>query len=1241
MDCFGCVSTEEVVIEVPEEMMAEAESVNCGELDVTSITGGIPDYTITIGVLPGATDALFTAGPSPDASVTPEFMDLPVGDYYIVITDSKGCTFELGPITVESCCDDFGVGITGCGNFVDNFIVDGNYPDGTVAPLPEVFVYCEGDLGCLDAVPMGGNAPYMYEWYELTDNCDYSGQPVGTDSNLPDLQTGTYMVVVTDASGCVAMFEAKIFIDEDPEITLNNDGDQEVTICQGDEFIIEATALQGPDFCKEYCGGELPQCPIDANSIITVCMEFDHTYISDLSFELVAPDGTIIPLVMGQCCPNGDNDADQFCFTNDTSGGAVALDWNTTGSGGTDLLGIGTGISGTWLPESGAGAFGGLVGVDANGGPWAMIVTDIIGGDSGTFNFFEVTITGASCMTVFTSPAFDAPIPDNQQSFTYETPVLECFAIENIISEYEWTCSDGNGTGVVPSTNNEIEDLTFTGAAPGMYTCTLEVWDLWGCSSTADFIINVPDSITVDATAGECELDITSIIGGTPDYTITIGMMPDASDAIATGTFTDASTMPEFTGLAPGDYYIEIVDADGCSIIIGPFTVEPCEVECDLEAGVEACPNGPAPIDILVGLDGLYPDESIDVLPDIYVFCEPGCVSGVPIGGTAPYMYEWFELSDECGYDENAPIANTQEASGLGTGTYMVTITDDNGCEASYEVKVFEDVTPMLTTTPDTLVCANECLDLEGTSTVGPGICLEYCAGSLPQCLIDENTIFTICPDFESGWISDVGFEIVAPDGTVIPLLQTTGPYEGYPNSGVDVDTLSFCFTNDLSLTCGAGNTTPPAAYPGAPVPLDWTIWQTGTTDLLGTGFGISGCWQPGGNTGGNDVFDVLTGVDANSGSWSVNLIDDVSGVGGFYYGYDIFIENPGGCTFEAIVEVNGVVDDGVDNMPGEPTPPIECMEYENCTASYQWTGDDGFDSGVIPIGNVDNVVEILPPVNICPEIGSTVTYTLTVIDCLGCSSTEEVTITAGEDLLATAESNECGELDITTLSGSPDFTVTIGIMPDASDAIATGTFTDASAVPEFIDLDGGDYYIAITDASGCNTLILGPIAVEDCDGAGGGMMCPDFAVEIFGCGMPIDSFIVDGNYPDGTVAPLPEVFVYCEGDLGCLDAEVMGNGGTPPYVFEWFELTDNCNYNDPPIGTGTNIDMLETGTYLIQVTDSLGCTATFEAKIFIDQDPTINLNNGGDTEVWVCNDGEFNINADALQGPDFCKEYW
>ena len=60
-------------------------------------------------------------------------------------------------------------------------------------------------------------------------------------------------------------------------------------------------------------------------------------------------------------------------------------------------------------------------------------------------------------------------------------------------------------------------------------------------------------------------------------------MMPDASDAIATGTFPDASVMPEFSDLAMGDYYVEIVDVAGCfGVILGPISDEPCDTTTDV-----------------------------------------------------------------------------------------------------------------------------------------------------------------------------------------------------------------------------------------------------------------------------------------------------------------------------------------------------------------------------------------------------------------------------------------------------------------------------------------------------------------------------------------------------------------------------------------------------------------------------------------------------------------------------------
>ncbi|OOG79347.1 SprB repeat-containing protein, partial [Flavobacterium sp. A45] len=44
-------------------------------------------------------------------------------------------------------------------------------------------------------------------------------------------------------------------------------------------------------------------------------------------------------------------------------------------------------------------------------------------------------------------------------------------------------------------------------------------------------------------------------------------------------------------------------------------------------------------------------------------------------GGTSPYTYTWKK-------DGNAIAAITQDLSGIGAGTYEVTVTDDKGCKA-------------------------------------------------------------------------------------------------------------------------------------------------------------------------------------------------------------------------------------------------------------------------------------------------------------------------------------------------------------------------------------------------------------------------------------------------------------------------------------------------------------------------------------------------------------------------------
>jgi len=83
----------------------------------------------------------------------------------------------------------------------------------------------------------------------------------------------------------------------------------------------------------------------------------------------------------------------------------------------------------------------------------------------------------------------------------------------------------------------------------------LEVWDLWGCSTTTDFIINVPEEIVADAVEDCNSGGITVTASGgyaganSGDFTFTIN-----PDPAGVGAISDPG-QAVFTGLTCGDTY--------------------------------------------------------------------------------------------------------------------------------------------------------------------------------------------------------------------------------------------------------------------------------------------------------------------------------------------------------------------------------------------------------------------------------------------------------------------------------------------------------------------------------------------------------------------------------------------------------------------------------------------------------------------------------------------------------------
>ncbi len=196
---------------------------------------------------------------------------------------------------------------------------------------------------------------------------------------------------------------------------------------------------------------------------------------------------------------------------------------------------------------------------------------------------------------------------------------------------YQWDTAAGNQT-----------TSTATGLTAGSYNCTVS--DAAGCTALANVVVNAAPSTltntmtTVDATCGSTNGSATANpANGAAPYTY-------QWDAAA-GNQTSALA----TGLGAGGYSVTITDNNGCTV-----------------TDVASISNIGAPSVTMAQTDVLCFGDS------------NGSATVAASGGTPPYSYAWN--------DPNASTGAT--ASGLGAGTYVVTITDQTGCAAVASVTI-------------------------------------------------------------------------------------------------------------------------------------------------------------------------------------------------------------------------------------------------------------------------------------------------------------------------------------------------------------------------------------------------------------------------------------------------------------------------------------------------------------------------------------------------------------------------
>ena len=183
--------------------------------------------------------------------------------------------------------------------------------------------------------------------------------------------------------------------------------------------------------------------------------------------------------------------------------------------------------------------------------------------------------------------------------------------------------------------NTGATTQTISNIPAGLYTVT--VTDDNSFQVIKNVIVNEPSIVTVDLVANQCELPIIITAtgsGGIPPYTYAWSI-PGQSG-------------PVVEAPGPGTYCVTMTDQNLCGAV-ECITVDFDPLSVDVVATDVSCPGD-----------------------------EDGSIQATPSGGTPPYTYAWSNG------------ATTASQSGLMPGTYVVTVTDAAGCEATGQGTVSE-----------------------------------------------------------------------------------------------------------------------------------------------------------------------------------------------------------------------------------------------------------------------------------------------------------------------------------------------------------------------------------------------------------------------------------------------------------------------------------------------------------------------------------------------------------------------
>lgn len=737
---------------------------------------------------------------------------------------------------------------------------------------------------------------------------------------------------------------------------------------------------------------------------------------------------------------------------------------------------------------------------------------------------------------------------------------------------------DGVDQPVITTTDNpytlsidQIGVVTLSSVSNGSGGCPGTVS---GSTSITETILS-PNLTPTDVSCfGDTDGSISiSVSGGTPGYTYTWD--------------NGAGSGSNPTGLSPGTYSVTVVDANGCEEVASTTIADVPELTSSLD-GVQ-------------NIDCNNPSGSIELTVN---------------GGTPSYTYSW----DNGG-------GNGQNPSGVGPGTYSVTITDANGCETFNTATVTEDLTP-----PVAAGAANGLITCDD-----------------PTIAIDGNGSST-GTEYTYQWTA-TGGSVVSGSTTLNPEVDGAGTY-----TLVVTNTNNGC-TEEVDVVVNEDLTPPVVAGTGGT--LTCTITEI-TLDGNGTSTGpdFSYEWT---TTGGNIV----------SGSTGLNPVVDAPG------SYTLTVEDDtNGCTSDLTISVGEDITPPIVNPNGgtitcsDPQVNLDIGSSSGGPGyTYQWTTPDG------------NIVS--GGMGVSPTVDEPGTYVLNIVDSNnGCDASGSVQV--GIDTISPiADAGPALQLDCNnptiTLNGNGSSS---GVGIDYQWTTNNGNIQFGGNTISPTVNQAGDYVLVVTNIlNGCEATaqvsVSEDFAAPVVDVANPELLTcyvPEIQLDGSGSssgpGYSFDWSASPGNIVSGGNTPTPtidEAGIYTltvtNQNNGCdteLDVQVTANqiaptalagppqeltctilqvqlegynsSAGPNYTYEWITATGNIvsGGNSPaPI-------VNEPGTYQLTVTNlTNGCTSTSSTQVQVDEDVPI-ANAGGNLEL-NCIDAQVTLNGNnSSSGPSF-----